>query len=420
MSNVNIKNNNYDKNYLIENERFLSRQISKIVSLDFDRSENIAFNDIANSFSKKNSGIKHIVNFCDNIYNLNLDYLLILTPSDLKISILACLDFVLGKQDFNEDKKIKFIFIDESESSSSIDEKIDYFFEKVRDNRVGLLFIDEIVKNEKLKKVGQNLIIKFNKFSSHFIVKKYLFYVGKRSLFSQNYENLNLLKENILFSSEDIHNDYNIFSENVLIFLALKGINISKLIDGYEIEVNKIFFKTSEMPKSLDLAVSLYEARNELFVEEDTQKIFFVAYDDFLINISKLFSIKYQKLLSKYRAFCDYLHFPRQIYSVGQIVLNGAKNIFMIYLTINNKIFDFQFSSNLNDNYGQDFENYTLNEMKRHSKDVFDNNFLSLNPSSKSIEINLENNKEQTLGELLAILYWSKIFYSMISSQKAF
>lgn len=152
MSNVNIKNNNYDKNYLIENERFLSRQISKIVSLDFDRSENIAFNDIANSFSKKNSGIKHIVNFCDNIYNLNLDYLLILTPSDLKISILACLDFVLGKQDFNEDKKIKFIFIDESESSSSIDEKIDYFFEKVRDNRVGLLFIDEIVKNEKLKK----------------------------------------------------------------------------------------------------------------------------------------------------------------------------------------------------------------------------------------------------------------------------
>lgn len=50
MSNVNIKNNNYDKNYLIENERFLSRQISKIVSLDFDRSENIAFNDIANSF----------------------------------------------------------------------------------------------------------------------------------------------------------------------------------------------------------------------------------------------------------------------------------------------------------------------------------------------------------------------------------
>ncbi|EIE41062.1 hypothetical protein MCANUF31_00365 [Mycoplasmopsis canis UF31] len=397
--------------------------IEKIRSLNFEGSENLYFDDIAINYSI--NGIVDIIKYCNNIYKNGVEHLIVWASQTTQKLINSCLDFVLGKNNFHNENKIKLHFIDGYDKLTITKQKLDKYFKEDKNNKIAIIFLDGFIElNEgKINQMINLILSKFSEKSSDFLIKKMIYFIGKNEWF-QHLKKHKIPNNNIFIVSSDINENYSFFSEISLIILATQGINIKKLVDGYKSNSTKVLNHDLYFNSALKLAFYL----NQDISKSKNGKInalrninLFVSYDSSLNISSNLFSHLYNPLTIKQNTFSDYAFFPTDISKIGQSVLSNKIPKLIIYLTFKQNNFDFQSSSIIDeDDLLSNFEHVTLNQIKNASLNAFNDYLLSFNEATDVLRIDFENQSEEVFGEFISILYWSKIFYGIINNINPF
>ncbi|MBN4084334.1 hypothetical protein [Mycoplasma sp. CSL10166] len=416
-----IANNNLIINNKIENEDYRDL-LNQIKSLNFKGSENLEFDDIAINYSI--NGIDKIIEYCNLIYSNNVEYLIVWSSKNTELALKSVLNYIFGLYDYNIEKKVKLLFLNSSDSKEVFKEKVNYYFNFSKGNNLAIMFLDGFnSKDDKDNLFYSNYLLdKFSRQASNFLIKKLIYFVGK-STWLKYIDNFNIPNQNIFIVSEQINKTYNILTEICLIVLATQGVNIIKLINGYKNASKYILTNNLYFNNSLKLALYL----NKFSKQEQKMKIrksslnLFIAYDDFLTNLMNLFANNFnQKTLNK-NTFNDYAEFPGDISVLGQSILSNNINKLVVYFKIKQKYFDFQLSSNADYNdLLTNFSNLTMQQFNEISYKSFDNYLTSFNDDVTSLCVEIEKNDEESLGELISLLYWSKIFYCVLNDINPF
>ncbi|QNM93878.1 hypothetical protein H9M94_01220 [Mycoplasma sp. Pen4] len=417
MSLITLRKNYFQNNAEKEKESNKANEIiEQIKSLNFKGSSFLGFDDIAINFTL--NGVDQILSFVDKLYKRNIDILIIWTKKEIQIGIEAALEFIFGKYDYNQDKKIQLVFINEQQTPEYIDKEITYQLNKNQDKNISLLFLDSFGNNESQKYSIETFISKFNHQASEFLIQKSIYYIGSRKTYT-SITNVNVPYENIFFVSDDIHSEYSLVSELSMILLATQGVNIQNMIDGYANMSQKILNPDIYFNVALDLAM-VFNANLSKKEHHGVNNIF-IAYDVFAKKLAKLFSYMFNKTTLELGVLNSALDFPTQISTYGQTLLTSDDSIFVNFITIKEKLFDYQTSSNLeNDDLIDQLKPLTINQFNAESFTTFNNYLTSYNSDLKSIQIEIQNNSEQALGELISLLYWSRIFYCVLNDLDSF
>ncbi|MGZ9756175.1 hypothetical protein [Mycoplasma sp. 4423] len=392
---------------------FNTNIISKLKSLNFKGSQHLGFDDIAINYSVK--GFNNIINFCNLLYKNNIKYLLVIASKQTQLMLQSALEFIFGKYDFYSDVKIKLIFINNEDTKVNIESKIYAYFHHCDIKHTGIMFLDVFDNINKLKSkwLVELVLSKFNQHASEFFVQKLIYFIGKKEWFA-NLAKYNIPDSNILFVSSSVHNQFSFFSELYLVLLATQGVNLNKLIHGYKNISESIYANDSYFNKALGMFLHLVNFYNENNTKKDISLNIFVGYDDFLENLSKVFAYHFNMLTVRKKVFNDSCVFSRDISSIGQSILSNGLPKTLFYFVFKRKYFDYQLSSNIDfDDLLSNLSNFTLHAFKNTSLNSFNNYFISYIDDSKSVEIEIANNDEEALGELIGLLYWSKILYAI-------
>ncbi|WAM01488.1 hypothetical protein NWE60_02665 [Mycoplasmopsis felis] len=95
----------------------------------------------------------------------------------------------------------------------------------------------------------------------------------------------------------------------------------------------------------------------------------FLSYDTFLDSFAKLFTYELNKLTYNQNIINDYIYFPENITSTIQPILSFPYLKQIIYLDIKEKYFDYQPSSNIeNDDAISHLNYFTLNSLRNQYK----------------------------------------------------
>ncbi|WLP85882.1 hypothetical protein [Mycoplasma seminis] len=417
MALISIKPNYYQDAESLEKENQIANEtISKIKALNFDGSSFLGFDDIALNFGI--NGIERIIEFCNKLYKRKTNTLIIWTSKYNELAIKACLEFIFGKSDFHKDKKIELVFINEQLPQDIVSNKINYYLRENEQENISLLFLDSLGYSDNQQKAISNFISKFNYHSSEFLIKKSIYFIGRKMIFGK-VNNISIPRENTFFVSNDIHPQYALLSEIGLILLATQGINIEKVIAGYT-EANKQILK-SDIYFNVALKYALYLNEN---LKPNNASGFVnlnIAYDLFLNNLTAYASYTFSFISKANKISNTSALFPNEISSWAENILSGPNNKFITFWTLNQRFFDYQLSSNIeNDDLIDQLKSYTMNQFKDKSYDVFLNYLNSFNDDVNSIELKIENNSEEALGELISLIYWSKIFYCVMNDINPF
>ncbi|WP_223212253.1 hypothetical protein [Mycoplasmopsis canis] len=99
--------------------------------------------------------------------------------------INSCLDFVLGKNNFHNENKIKLHFIDGYDKLTITKQKLDKYFKEDKNNKIAIIFLDGFIElNEgKINQMINLILSKFSEKSSDFLIKKMIYFIGKNEWF---------------------------------------------------------------------------------------------------------------------------------------------------------------------------------------------------------------------------------------------
>ncbi|WP_324673138.1 hypothetical protein U5U50_01180 [Mycoplasma sp. 888] len=413
---ISIKKNYFQSQHELQiQQKQASEVINKIKSLNFDGSSYLGFDDIALNFGL--NGVDKIIQFCNNLYSTNISKLIIWTSKTIELSIKAAMEFIFGQIDINKDKKIELIFINSSIPINKIEQLIQTFKNGIGDN-VGFMFLNETGNSDYENEWISYITNIFEQHSNEFMVKNHMFYVGSKTNFS-NLSKFKFASNNILFVSNDVHPEYSVLSEIGLLIMSLQGINIQKVIDGYVEASKNILNPDVYFNKALELALLINES--VLKNKEDGFANIFVSYDLFLNNYFAWFANQFNNTTKQIKTISTSINFPRQIATYTQPLLSGKGNKFVTFGLIKQRFFDYQLSSNLeNDDLIDRFQNLSINQIKDETYQTFVNYLSSFNNEVNSITIEIANNFEETLGQLISLLYWSRIFYCVLNSLNPF
>ncbi|WP_322901086.1 hypothetical protein [Mycoplasmopsis felis] len=410
MSQINIKNKFNDNLFSLENNKIINSLLQKFKTLNFYGSENFSFDDIAINYSIK--GIDKIIQFCNLLYKNKTENLIVLCSFETQQLIETSLDFIYGKLNNIENNKIKLFFINDSDSYQVMENKLNYYFFKTKNNNLSILFLDIFVKknNQSKIKIIYKLIDKLHQKASDFLIKKSIYFIGKNNWYL-NFKKFLMTKENILIISDSIHNEYHFFSEIILVLLATQGLNINKIINGYKQVSDSILNEDVYSNLPLNIFLNFYKLVNN---NDKLLLNLFLSYDTFLDSFAKLFTYELNKLTYNQNIINDCTYFPENITSTIQPILSFPYLKQIIYLDIKEKYFDYQPSSNIeNDDAISHLNYFTLNSLKEISINNFNNYYQSYTESSYSFTLEIQRNTEEALGKLIGILYWTKIFYGI-------
>ncbi|TDV23278.1 glucose-6-phosphate isomerase [Mycoplasmopsis mustelae] len=400
-------------------EDFNYELLQKLKSLNFQGSENLGFDDIAINYSVK--GFNDIIAQCDLLYKNNIEYLLVVSSKETELILKAAIKFIFGPNDFNADKKIKLIFINNEDTKINIQKKVHYYFQLSNISYMGVMFLDVFSDNNKEKNIWlvEHILSKFNQQASDFFIKRLIYYIGKKEWFSY-LKKYNIPEKNILFVSSSVHNKYSFFSEICLVILATQGVNLTKLIHGYKSVSESLNSDEQYFNKALSLVLHLINFY-ELNTVDKTKLNLFVGYDSFLFELVSVFALHFNLITIKDKVFNDSCIFPENISSIGQPVLSNGLEKILFYFVFDRKYFDYRSSSNVDyDDLLSKFSSFTFDEFNKISLNAFDNYFVSYTDNSKSVRLEIQQNDEEALGELIGILYWAKILYCIYHDSNPF
>ncbi|QCZ36591.1 hypothetical protein [Mycoplasma nasistruthionis] len=412
MNQIKIIKNYYQTQQQIANDINLSNTIiQKVQSLNFKGSSYLGFDDITLNFTI--NGYERIIQFCNLLYEKQINLLIIWTKPEIQKAIEASINFVLGLNDFDKSKKIRLVFVNESQNDLLINRQITKELNENNKETVGLLFLDSFGAEKAHLNSIKNFLSQFNRYASDFLIKKSIFYVG-RSISYVDTLNLNVPRENCLFVSDDVHPQYSLLSEIGLVILALQGINVQKVIEGYAKASESLSEFDIYFNKALDLALILNN--NFKNNEDSTFMNHLIAYDTSLNNFLGYFAYLFNKTTLAQNILNTNCSFPKQINTYAQNLLSGPIYTLASFWVVKNKSFDFQLSSNIeNDDLIDQIKNYTVNQIKNSSYETFSTYLNSFNDTLNSFTVEINSNSEFALGQLINLLYWSRIYYCVIN-----
>lgn len=411
------------KGFDLQNEVYLEKNkeiIEKVKSLNFLGSEYLNFDDIAINYSI--NGIDAIIKFCNNIYSNGIKHLIVFASSMTTNLIKSCINFILGKNNYSNHKRIKLHFVDGQKQLYVIKQKLDKYFSEDENNNIAIAFTDGFyeLSPQKNSDIVNMIMAKFSERSSFFLIDKLIFFIGKRQWL--NYlENHKIPNKNIHIISSSLNETFLFYTEISLILLATQGINIKKLVEGYAKNQYHIFEYDLSLNLSLKLAWFFSTSQFEEQHKNLKQLNLFVSYDKNLNFLATSIPSLLNNLLSENNVFCDSANFPSDISKIGQMLLTSKIPKAIIYLTINQNNFDFQPTTDVQYNdllTGIDYS--TIHSLKNLSYQVFNDYLISYNSFVTNLEINFAKQNEETFGEFISIIYWAKIFYGIINKLNPF
>ncbi|UUD36586.1 hypothetical protein NPA08_02035 [Mycoplasmopsis citelli] len=409
-SNVTFVSKNKESINFANNELY-QKILKQINSLKFENSEYLSFSDIAENFHI--SGVEKIIKLVNYFYNKEYNSLVIFTNTQVELEFLAIKNFVLSAFDPYEEYKIKCIFINSSDVGSLLIEKLKYL-QSLKDNKSAFIFTDYFGNSNQINNYFQITRSFLSKNIDEKILKNNLFYIGKFKLsLNDFYTQLN--EKNIFFTADDIHDKFVAFSDLTLFLIATQGINIKKFVRGY-CKILKRFignnWQTNDAFKFASF-VHFGQFKTITFISNFKETEIF----------SKLFAYEFNTINLGLNCWFDYLNFTDDCAFIAQCIINGNINNTkaLINFEISYPNYDFQFTSDINniDNLS-DFDLLTLNDIQKTSQKTLFNYSESMNPDIFWMNLQIENTKEESCAMVIAFLYWSKIFLSLINNQSPF
>ncbi|EFF41854.1 glucose-6-phosphate isomerase [Mycoplasmopsis alligatoris] len=407
------QNENSDvQNDLIEtNKMLLSKNLT-----DF---EYLEFNDIAFNYSI--TGIKRIIKMCNNLKSNcveSLKELFIFAPSFQINNIMAALNFVLGESYFYKKHALKITFLEFHESYSSLQEKIDYLNTKTRRD-FGIIILGDLKKNPSFEKIIKRSLSDVQSNLGARFLKKNVFIIGKYSTV-ELFKNININSSNIFVTSDNIADNNTFFTESCLFPIALCGIDILKLVKGYKDISLNAYSIDLENNLALRFASHLFHDLYNLGLDRTHLNI--IASDS--KNMKHLLDLHLfnQNILNISKDIASIGFYGNEnIYTQGQMLVDGNKNKSILYFTINEEKIDYQPSSEVDHNDGfTHLEINSLNKFKKDSYLVFRNYLSSFSANIKILEVTIDAFNEETFGGLIALIYYANIYYAMLINSNAF
>ncbi|ADE19581.1 conserved hypothetical protein [Mycoplasma crocodyli MP145] len=103
------------------------------------------------------------------------------------------------------------------------------------------------------------------------------------------------------------------------------------------------------------------------------------------------------------------------------MLIDGNKNKSIIYFVVDGEDIDYQPSSEVDVVDGfYNLEINSLNKLKNDSYVVFRDYLSSFSANIKILEISLSDYSEETLGNLIALIYYLNIYYACLVGENPF
>ncbi|WP_041594048.1 hypothetical protein [Mycoplasma crocodyli] len=404
-------NTNIQDELIDINKNLLSKNI-----VDF---ENLEFNDIAFNYSI--SGITKIINMCKNLQDNcedRLEELFIFAPSYHINNILSALNFLYGESYQYKKNSIKITFFEHYESSDSLQQKLNYLNSKIKRN-YGIIVLGELDKNKYFTSFVKKVFADVQSSLGPRFLKNNIFIIGKYHTVNL-FKNIKINPYNIFVTPDNISDNNAFFTENTLFPLALIGVDILKLVKGYK--------ETSLNSTSIDLENNLaLKLASNLFHD-----LYNFGLDRTHLNIIGSESKRLKNILDIHLFNQNIFNISRDIVSIGfygnenihtqgQMLIDGNKNKSIIYFVVDGEDIDYQPSSEVDVVDGfYNLEINSLNKLKNDSYVVFRDYLSSFSANIKILEISLSDYSEETLGNLIALIYYLNIYYACLVGENPF
>ncbi|WP_036458299.1 glucose-6-phosphate isomerase [Mycoplasmopsis iners] len=411
MAKITLKTYNYYPDF--QNENLVNRANNLIETIRTRNAigyENFGFHELALNFSY--NSINEIKNFAKKIVDKNIKNLLIFCSSEIIENFQAGFNYLFNN-DLLTANKINFIFFNANEFSEQSFAQLKQCNHLLTQESTAILFSSLITFNDAflnfikliVNKMQANLGF-YNAFNNVYLISKEEL---EEQLFALPIEENNKL---IIPSILDYH--FAFFSEINLLLLFLKGANIEKILEGYSIAsfdyTNKIIdnnlaFKLGYINFDLkkDKKIHFNIGLNSLFNN-------FLAYQNNFLNLN---------YINKNKSLINAI-FPYEIAKYGQFLLENNRNLFVTFYELNNEQTDFIISDEI---YLKDLTfKMKNNKLSFYNKQVNKSliNTVSNIASLPVCRIKIEEADEISLGQIVALMYWSLIYEAYLNKTNPF
>ncbi|VEU77917.1 hypothetical protein [Mycoplasmopsis columbinasalis] len=449
MNYLRLKTYNYYPDFQNEDlKRKATTIIENIRAKNAPGYEHFGFNDLALNFSHTN--IAEITEFCQLIVDKHITDLVIFTNT-VELDNFKIIDDFLFKNDLLTQRKINFHFFNSDDnvanwftyfnqiSSVFASQQSAFLYVSLTPFSEAFLNFILLCLNEFQQQVGyfralnnqflvakeevEQQILNLYTLSEHNHKQKHKLkatdFTHKVDSSRRNHANQHFYaivpEQNILIVPAILHNHFAFFSKTNLILAMLKGADLGALLEGYLVGTQDFTARDVEQNLAFKLGYIYSEWKKDKTV-------------NLLIGSNRIFTgllnaFAKQSLVCSFEAkpfFATHTIFPEGVYTYGQYLFDpNAFNCGVVFELIYEKV-DFVLSDEINvkdmnfkikDNKLSEFTN-TIN----HGLTITLSNIVTL----PLCRITVTDNSELSLGKLIALLYWTKIYEAYLLNQNPF
>lgn len=381
--------------------------------------EYLEFNDIA--FNYTYTSVSQIIKMCNNIYNNNITEIFIFAHSSQINNILACFKFIKGTDYALKSDQIKFVFLEFSESINSLQEKVNYIHQKAKNfkNNFAIAILGEINSYPNFLKLTKHIFSDIQAIRGKRFLRKFIYVISTPNNIEE-FKNIRMDKNNVIILSEYIAQNNTFFTEATLFPAALIGVDILLMLKGYKEQVVNSY--SIDIDNNLALKFAGYLFYDLYTSESDHRHLNILASNEAkLKNVLDIHLFMQNFLNIKNDITTIGFYGNEVIYSQGQMLIDGNKNKSVIFVSLKNDVIDYQISSEVAVNDGLNNLNInSISNYKNTSYRVLRDYLASFSSNTKIIEISIEFPNAYNLGMLVAFIYYTNIYYSMLLEKNFF
>lgn len=375
--------------------------IKKIKIKDVKNFEIFNFHDLASNFNEQI--LQYLYDFTSMIYQQKIETLIVFANDKTINNFLASHNF-LTKNSLDTKNKIEIIFLNESETSFVLHEKLQYIKKIMKTKNIGLLFSDFKKNNIDFINFAKHLINILQINYGYYNFKKNIFIVGKEK-YENQFSFLNIVEKNILIIPNILPNDFSFFSEINLFLLLIDNVNIEEVLEGYRQGSQE--WLNVKLDKNL--AFQYAYIINHLISKNEKNIIINATNQQYLKHSLKTLS-ENRNLLYRGSIFSLNFSYPNDFFTYGQHLIENNSNLILTNFIVENENIDYKISDDIiNEDNLKELWSNNLSWVNEKSIEVTNDILVNIG-NNCMIKIVLEDNSNISLGIFISFIYWSFIF----------
>lgn len=373
--------------------------IKNIKTKNVNNFEIFCFHELAANFDNENLIPSNVI--ASNIFNHQFDYIFVCSSQKIENNFSLAFNFLFN-ENILSNYKSKLIFLNESESLNSINNKIAYFKNMISNKKIGLILLGHKSFSNNFFNICKHLINIMQIEYNYYNAIDSIFLIGKQS-FENQFSFVGIKENNTLIVPNILPDNYSFFSETNLVLLLLQGVDLDELFEGYR--------QGSQEWTSLNLQdnYAFQYAYSHIFCFNENKKIFInITNRQYVKNILAEMSVLKNHYYNNKAISVEYTY-PNDIDSFLQYSMDNNKKILLNSFVIENENYDYRLTDDVNENDQLKPLQLNINSISLASKNILHDLIMSVS-NIYSIELILKNNSSISLGYLMSFIYWSTLF----------